>query len=131
MTLLAFWMPLVSFALAGKVDRVAELAAAGSDAEVVETVSKWESAGALGDDAEALLALRDRSALNIALATHTTKALALFRATYPQSALLPDALKAEEDLAFDAAQDEGTATALRMFLSAYLLLPHTDHPVSA
>lgn len=119
MTLLALWIPLICVALAGRVERVTELAEAGSHAEVVETVTKWEGQGALGDDAEALVLLRDRSALNLALATHTTKALATFRSTYPMSALLPEALKAEEDLAFDDAQDEGSAAALRTFLGTY------------
>lgn len=123
MSLLALLLPLVSLAFAGKVERVSELAAAGSDAEVVETVTRWEEQGALGDDAAALILLRDRAALNLATAAHSSKALATFRARYPNSTLLPDALQAEADLAFDEAQDEGTSAALRAFLAAYPATP--------
>lgn len=123
MSLLALLLPLVSLAFAGKVERVSELAAAGSDAEVVETVTRWEEQGALGDDAAALLLLRDRAALNLAIAVHSSKALATFRARYPDSALLPEALQAEADLAFDEAQDEGTSAVLRAFLSVYPATP--------
>ena len=101
-----------------------ELAKAGDDAGVVEQVGKWEAANGLGDDAAALLALRDRAALNIALAAKTTAALRVFRTTYADSPLVVEALKAETDLAFDHAQDEGTAVAMRNFLGEYPASPY-------
>ncbi len=119
MTLLALWLPLISIALASKLEHIADLQQAGDDAEVVATVDRWEAQDALGDDAAVLIILRDRSALKLALAAHSVKALADFRATYPESSMLPDALKAEQDLAFDEAQSQGTAAALRSFLAAY------------
>lgn len=119
----ALLLALVPMALAGRIDRVTEMATAGDHAGVVETVGKWEAAGSLGDEEAALVALRDRSALNMALAAHTTAALRVFQLAYADSALVPEALKAEQSLAFEAAQDEGTSAALRGFLSGYAASP--------
>ena len=109
-----------SLAYAGRIERIAELSKEeGGHAEVVETVTKWEKAGSLGDEEEALIELRDRSALAIALAVGSTQAIADFRATYPTSKLLAEALEEEEDLAMEQAQDEGTSAAMRSFLQRY------------
>jgi hypothetical protein len=110
---------LVPFALAGRVERVTELQTAGEHAEVVETVGKWEKGGSLGDEAAALVALRDRSALNLALAARTVEALRRYRQDWPQSTLLEEALRAEWEAAFAAAQEEGTAAAMKAYVTTY------------
>lgn len=110
---------LVPFALAGRVERVTEMQTAGEHAEVIETVGKWEKAGNLGDEAAALVALRDRSALDLALAAHTVDALRRYRQDWPGSTLLDEALRAEWEAAFAAAQEEGTAAAMVAYVTTY------------
>ena len=70
---------LIPLALAGRVERFTEQAAKGERAEVIEAIDKLEKAGSLGDDAAALLALRDRLALDTALATESIAALTTYR----------------------------------------------------
>jgi hypothetical protein len=115
---LAF-LSLVPLAFAGRVDRLTDLQHGGADTEVVETIDKWEKAGGLGDEAAALLALRDRSALTLALAAHTAAALTAYRQAYPRSTLLDEALHAEWDRAFAEAQAEGTPASMRAYVAAY------------
>ena len=114
---------LVPLAFAGRVERVTELQTAGEHAEVVETVAKWEKGNALGDEAAQLIALRDRSALTLALAERTIAALIAYRQTWPKSALRDEALRAEWDLAFSIARDEGTSVAMRGYATAYPASP--------
>lgn len=115
------WVPM---AHAGRIERVTEMATAGDDLGVVETVGKWEAAGSMGAEGAALVALRDRSALNMAVAAHTTGALRVFQLTYADSLLVPVALAAEQTLAFETARDEGTSAAIRGFLSGYAASPY-------
>lgn len=110
---------LIPFAFAGRVERVTELQAAGAHAEVVETVAKWEAGGALGDEAAAVLALRDRSAFILAEQANTVEGWAAFRRSYPSSRLVPQAMEKEASLAFADAQAEGSSAAMRAFLAAY------------
>ncbi|MDP2306891.1 MAG: hypothetical protein Q8P18_12780 [Pseudomonadota bacterium] len=110
---------LVPFALAGRVERVTELRGEGDHAGVIETVGKWEKAGNLGDEAAALIALRDRSALDLALAARTVDALRQYRQDWPQSTLFAEATSAEWQAAFAAAQDEGTSAAMLAYITTY------------
>ncbi len=119
---------LVPLALAGRVERLTELQAAGDHAEVVETVAKWQAGGNLGDEAAVLLALRDRSALVLAEKEDTVAAFAAFRQAYPTSRLVKEALEKEGRIAFAEAQAEGTSAAMRAFLKTY---PGHEHKAQA
>lgn len=121
---------LASLAFAGRVERVAELQAAGAHAEVVESVAKWEKAGSLGDEAAALLAARDRSALALARAANTVAAFAEFRRNYPTSALLQEVTEEEWRVAFGAAQSEGTSASMKAFIDAYPRSTLRDQAIS-
>lgn len=119
---------LIPLALAGRADKLVELQAAGAHAEVIETVAKWEKGGALGEEAAAILALRDRSALALAEQVNTIEAYAAFRQAYPRSTLVPEALAKEGDLAFAAAQADGSSEGMRAFLATY---PGSEHKARA
>ena len=119
---------LIPLALAGRADKLVELQAAGAHAEVIDTVARWEKGGSLGDEAAAILALRDRSALALAEQSNTVEAYAAFRQAYPRSTLVPEALAKEGGLAFAAAQADGSSAGMRTFLATY---PGSEHRARA
>jgi hypothetical protein len=121
---------LIPLALAGRVERFTEQAAKGERAEVIEAIDKLEKAGSLGDDAAALLALRDRLALDTALATESIAALTTYRQTYPKSTLLNEALEKEWAWAYADAQAEASSAAMRHFVETYPNSPFREQALS-
>lgn len=125
-----FALLLVPLAFAGRVERLTEQANKGEKAEVVEAIDKLEKSNGLGTEAAALLQLRDRTALDLALAAGTVQALTTYRQTYPKSALLDEALQKEWSMAFGQAQADATSAGMRAFVETYPNSPFREQALS-
>lgn len=110
-------------ACATRVGRMEHRYAKGQYQQVVDSVSRWDKQGQRADS-DALHLVRDRSALATAEAVGTSAALTTFRETYPESTLIPDALKREYDVALTEAQGEATGAAFASYLARY---PQSTH----
>lgn len=122
--------PLLLFCLGAKLDKIEKMQAEGDHAKVVEQIADWKAKGALGKEEAELLAAMAKSAFELAKADGKAAALRQFRADYPDSALVADALKLEYDRALNEAQTEGTVAAMAEYRKTYPQSPYVDRALA-
>ncbi len=110
-------------AWAGKADAVERLVKEGKCAEAVTRVDEWESRGALGEEAGDLTALRVEAALCKARAADSLASWSEYLARFPDSVHARGARTRVDELAFAAAQAEGTSEAMRAFVEQHPAAP--------
>jgi hypothetical protein len=112
-------------AQASKLDAVERLLANGKCAEAVARVDDWEAHGGLGDEAADLSRVRVDAAACVAKATDSIEGWSAFLQRFPDAPAARGAQARVWELAFAAAQAEGTSVAMRRFMERFPGSPQT------
>lgn len=113
-------------AWAGKADVVTRLLADGKCDDAVARVDQWEERNALGAEDYDLRRLRAQAGLCVAKASDSLAAYEAFLTRFNDWPEAKDARTRLYDLAFQAAQLEGTARAMKAFVARYPDAPHVE-----